>query len=120
MDAIVENFTCYGLGTYNTICAGETVECKCKTTTALHLLNIHPLNGICDDNVFRFHAHSSKESSCGGFTVTYNNVTNSSTLKFRLNESASVFVECQNGNESINIVNRSRNISIHDPGMITL
>ena len=66
------------------------------------------------------HAHSSKEFSCGGFTVTYNNVTNSSTLKFRLNESESVFVECQNGNESINIVNSSRNISIHDSGMITL
>ena len=117
MDAIVENFTCYELGTYKTICAGETVECKCKTTTALHLWNIHPLNGICD--MFHFYAHSSKESSCGGFTITYNNVTYNSTLKFRLNESESVFVECQNGNESINIANRSRNTSIHDPGMIT-
>ena len=119
MDAVVENFTCHGLGTYNTICAGETVECKCKTTTALHLWNIHPLNEICDDDVFHFYAHSSKESSCGGFTVTYNNVTYNSTLKFKLNESESVCVECQNGNESINIVNSSRNISIHDPGMIT-
>ena len=82
VDAIVENFTCYGLGTYNTICAGETVECKCKTTTALHLWNIslHPLNGICDDDVFHFYAHSSKESSCGGFTVTYNNVTYTTLL----------------------------------------
>ena len=62
---------------------------------------------------------SSKESSCGGFTVTYNNVTYNSTLKFKLNESESVCVECQNGNESIDIVNSSRNISIHDPGMIT-
>ena len=88
MDAIVENFTCYGLGTYNnTICVGETVACKCKNTTVLHLLNIssHPLNGICDDDVFQFYAQSSKESSCGGFTVTYNNVTYNSTLKLNLN-----------------------------------
>ena len=117
MDAIVEKFTCYGLGTYSTICAGEIVECKCTTTTALHLLNIHPLNETCDDDVFHFHAHSSKvSSSCGGFTATYNNVTNSSTLKFRLNESKSVCVECKNGND---IVNSSRNLNIHDPGMIT-
>ena len=40
-------------------------------------------------------------------------------LMFRLYETKCVFVECQNGNEPIDVVNRSRNISIHDPGMIT-
>ena len=120
MDAIVEHFTCYGLGTYNTICAGETVECKCTTTTALHLWNIHPLNETCDDDVFHFYAAKNESmASCGGFTIAYNDDTYNSTLKFRLNESESVCVECLNGNESTNIVNSSRNISIHDPGMIT-
>ena len=60
VDAIVEQFTCYGLGTYNTICAGETVECKCTTTTALHLWNIYSLNEICDNDVFYFYAEKNE------------------------------------------------------------
>ena len=116
--SIVEKLTCYGLGTYNPMCAGEIVECKCKTTSPLHRWDIHPLINICDDDVFQFHAASSETSSCGGFTVTYNNSISNSTVVFKLNESESLCVECENGNNFPDIVNRSRSTCIRDPGMI--
>ena len=103
VDAIVEQFTCYGLGTYNTICAGETVECKCTTTTALHLWNIRNFT-------IEFHALSIDTfKSCDGFSVIFNITSNTSILTFSLNESE--FIECINGKDA-----GSRNTTIIYPG----
>ena len=68
----------------------------------------------CDDDVFQFHAASSGTSSCGGFTVTYNNIIFNSTVVF---ESESLCVECENGNNFPDIVNRCMSTCIHDPGI---
>ena len=58
---------------------------------------------------------TSGTSSCGCFTVTYNNIIFDSTLVF---ESESLCVECENGNNFPDIVNRIMSTCIHDPGMI--
>ena len=94
MHSKVKDLTCYGLGTYNIICAGETVECKCITESPL--LSWYIRNSSID-----FYASSDDTSECcDGFSAIFNETSFTSTLTFSLNESECI--ACVNDNDTGN------------------
>ena len=100
----VKDLTCYGLGTNNTICAGEAVECKCITESPLLSWQFRNSNSI------EFHALSNDTSkSRDGFNAIFNITSNTSILTFSLN--GSEFIKCLNGKDA-----GSRNKTIIYPG----
>ena len=99
--AVVTNFTC----TSGTVCAGDTVECICSTSS-----------GTMDWKIKSNQAPEVNETinsiNCnpvnGPYTFTCNESLKTSQLSFMLNHSQTVHIECSNGNE---LDNRSTTIT---------
>ena len=106
--AIVTNFTC----TSSTVCAGDTVECICSTSSgAIHWKITSNQASRSAGAIISIIANI-----CGiedkGYTFTcYNESQNTSQLSFKLNHSETVHINCSDANEPDN-----QNTTITDEG----
>ena len=94
------------------MCAGDTVECICSTSSGVIHWNIKSnqasdtVGAIISNNTDNCYVEKK------GYTFTcYNESPDTSQLSFKLNHSETVHIECSNGNELDN-----RSITITDAG----
>ena len=102
--AVVTDFTCAS----GTVCAGDTVECICSTSSGAIHWNI--TSNQASDVKSTIHSYNPYVED-KGYTFTYNESLKTSQLSFMLNHSETVHIECSNGNELDN-----RSITITDAG----
>ena len=103
--AVVTDFTC----TSGTVCAGDTVECICSTSSGAIHWDI--TSNQVSDVEFTIHSYNPYVEDKGYTFIYYNESLNTSQLSFKLNHSETVHIECSNGNELDN-----RSITITDAG----
>ena len=91
------------------MCAGDTVECSCSTSSGAIHWNI--ISNQASDVKFTIHSYNPYVEDKGYTFTYYNESLNTSQLIFKLNHSETVHIECSNGNELDN-----RSITITDAG----
>ena len=91
------------------MCAGDTVECICSTSSGAIHWNI--ISNQASDVKFTIHSYNPYVEDKGYTFTYYNESLNTSQLIFKLNHSETVHIECSNGNELDN-----RSITITDAG----
>ena len=106
VDGLVTDFTC----TNGSVCAGDTVECTCTTSTGtLEWFITSNEEGAAYNQTeehdihvpfVRFHVNDTVQMY--GHNFTFNDNLNTSRLVFKLNQSESVIIECANGHDGDN------------------
>ena len=107
--AVVTDFTC----TNGTVCAGDTVECICSTSSGTIEWNIisNQASGSAGA-IISTRINSTCYVNNKGYTFTcYNESLNTSQLSFKLNHSETVHINCSDANEPDN-----QNTTITDAG----
>ena len=102
--ADVTGFTCTkstnaNACTNGTVCAGDTVECICSTSSGVIVWNI--ISNQAPEVKETIHSHNCNAVN-GSYTFTCNKSLNTSQLSFKLSHSETVHIKCSNGNEMDN------------------
>ena len=107
VDGLVTDFRC----TNGSVCAGDTVECTCTTSTGIlsWLITSNEEGAVYnqteehDIRVTFYRAIPKNTEQMYGHNFTFNDNLNTSRLIFKLNQSESVHIECANGDDGDNV-----------------